>query len=120
MVSKSSGTMAKLTAGTHDEPHGHVIQRARKHGYFICVHDVAFAPAHNRSYEDLLSCLIEESDDTFVDADWTILDKVKIVESKEEFPKGWRLATMYQLRVDPKRVCLYFGDKEYEGIVAHT
>ena len=23
---------------------------------------------------------------------------------------------MYQLRADPKRVCIYFGDEEYEGL----
>ncbi len=83
----------------------------------MCVFDVAFAPTHNRTYEDLAPCLVEESDNTFVDADWSVLDKVKTVESKEEFPKGWRSATMYQLRVNPKRVCLYFGGEEYEGIV---
>ena len=72
---------------------------------------------NNRTYEDLVPCLVEESDDTFVDADWIAVSKVKTVESKEEFPKGWRVATMYQLRVNPKRVCLYFGGEEYEGIV---
>ena len=68
-----------------------------------------------RSYEDLLPCLVEENANTFVDADWIILRKVKTVEAKEEFAEGWRLATMYQLRVDPKRVCLHFGRNEYEG-----
>lgn len=73
-----------------------------------------------RMYDDLVPCLVEESDDTFVDADWRFLAKVKTVESKEEHSKGWRLATMYQLCVDPTRVCLYFGDKEYEGHLAHA
>lgn len=42
------------------------------------------------------------------------------MEAKDEYAKGWRLATMYQLCADPKRVCLHFGGKEYEGVVTHT
>lgn len=72
----------------------------------------------HRSYEDLVPWLVEESENIFVDADWRIVDKnVKIVESKEEFPAGWRLATIYQLRVEPKRICLHFGGEEYEGLI---
>ena len=52
-----------------------------------------------------------------VDADWIAAREVKTVESKEEYPKGWRPATLYRLRVNPKRVCLYFGGEEYEGTV---
>ena len=32
---------------------------------------------------------------------------------------GWRSATLYQLREDPTRVCLYFGGEEYEGLDSH-
>ena len=42
--------------------------------------------------------------------------KVKTVEPVEQYPDGWRSATMYQLIADPTRVCLFFGDKEYEGL----
>ena len=34
----------------------------------------------------------------------------------EDFPNGWRSGSLYQLRADPKRVCIYFGDEEYEGL----
>jgi len=80
------------------------------------VYDVSFA-LMIRTYEDLVPCLVEESDNKFVDADWIAGREVKTVESKEEFPKGWRLATLYRLRVNLKRVCLYFGGEEYEGTV---
>ena len=68
-----------------------------------------------RSYKELLPCLVDE-DDSFVDDDWKILAEVKTVEPVEEFTEGWRNATLYQLREDPQRVCLFFGDDEYEGL----
>ena len=92
----------------------------------------------NRSYKELIGCVVEE-DDTFVDADWMLLrqvktltycvhilshtrtpKQVKTVEPVEDFPNGWRSGSLYQLRADPKRVCLYFGDDEYEGLDADS
>ena len=43
-------------------------------------------------------------------------NKVKTVEPVEDFPNGWRSGSLYQLRADPHRVCIYFGDDEYEGL----
>ena len=43
-------------------------------------------------------------------------NKVKTVEPVEDFPNGWRSGELYQLRADPCRVCIYFGDDEYEGL----
>ena len=69
----------------------------------------------HRSYNELLPCLIEQ-DQRFVDKDWVILVKVKTVEPVEEFEEGWRDATLYQWCTDPTKMCLYFGDDEYEGL----
>ena len=60
---------------------------------------------------------LELDEERDADADWIAARKVKTVESKEEYPKGWRPATLYRLRVNPKRVCLYFSGEEYEGTV---
>ena len=68
-----------------------------------------------RSYKELVQCLVDQ-DAKFVDADWQVLAKVKTVEPVEEFAEGWRHATLYQLRQDPVKVCLFFGDDEYEGL----
>ena len=38
------------------------------------------------------------------------------MEPVEDFPNGWRSGSLYQLRADPNRVCIYFGDDEYEGL----
>ena len=34
----------------------------------------------------------------------------------EEFAEGWRKATLYQSLQDHSRVCLFFGDDQYEGL----
>ena len=68
-----------------------------------------------RSYDELLPCLVDEGEQ-FSDDDWNILGKVKTVEPVEEFAEGWRTVTLYQSREDPERVCLFFGDDEYEGL----
>ena len=44
---------------------------------------------HNRSYRELLTCLIDDEDDNiFVDVDWMSLVKVQTVEPVDEFPAG--------------------------------
>ena len=70
-----------------------------------------------RSYRELLPCLVDENDQrTFVDVDWVLISKVQTVEPIDEFPIGYRDATLYQLRSDPKKVCLFFGNEDYEGL----
>lgn len=101
----------------------------------------------NRSYKQLLSCLVPEDDDddndVFVDDDWEMiaqvrslcmcectcmfvcirvcvcvsLSQVRTVEPVSEFTAGWRPAKLYRSHADPKRACLYFGDNEYEGLI---
>jgi hypothetical protein len=69
----------------------------------------------SRSYDELIQCLVDE-EEKFVDTDWKALAEVKTVEPVEEFAEGWSKATLYQLLQDPSRVCLFFGDDEYEGL----
>ena len=69
----------------------------------------------SRSYDELIQCLVDE-EEKFVDTDWKSLAEVKTVEPVEEFAEGWRKATLYQSLQDPSRVCLFFGDDEYEGL----
>lgn len=38
------------------------------------------------------------------------------MEPVDEFEAGWRLTTLYQLRSDHSKVCLFFGGVEYEGL----
>ena len=38
------------------------------------------------------------------------------MESIDEFPAGFRDCDLYQLREDPSRVCLFFGNNDYEGL----
>ena len=61
----------------------------------------------------------EDEDDVFVDEDWEKLSDVKTVEPTEAYTAGWRPATLYKLRSDPTRVCLFFGGEEYEGLDDH-
>ena len=71
--------------------------------------------AHIRSYKQLVHCVVEE-DNEFVDDDWEIIGDVKTVEPVSEFPDGFRCATVYRLCDDHDRICLYFGEQEYEGL----
>ena len=77
-----------------------------------------------RSYDQLVNCLVDEdngnSSDVFVESDWVELMQVKVVEAVDEFPEGWRMATIYRLCKDPEKVCLYFGGDEYEGFEEHS
>ena len=53
---------------------------------------------------------------SFVDAEWEAIAQVKTVEPKDEYQAGWRHATLYQYRSDNSKVCLFFGDLDYEGL----
>ena len=46
-----------------------------------------FLHSCNRTYEDLVPCLVEESDNKFVDADWIAAREVKTVEPRKNTPK---------------------------------
>ena len=70
---------------------------------------------YDRSYKQLVHCLVDEGNE-FVDDDWEIVAHIKTVESVTEFPDGFRRATVYRLCDDHDRVCLYFGEQEYEGL----
>ena len=59
----------------------------------------------------------DEDEDVFVDEEWKKLCDVKTVEPREAYAQGWRHATLYQRLCDHSRVCLFFGDNEYEGLV---
>ena len=94
------------------------------HIYFIYIVNNTHVPTHciciyitlyTRSYKQLVHCLVEE-DNEFVDDDWEIVGRVKTVEPVSAFPDGFRLATVYRLCDDHDRVCLYFGEQEYEGL----
>ena len=86
----------------------------------MCTHTHAHSTC-NRTYNQLVGCLVDDDsdEDVFVDADWLVSTQVKVVEAVDEFPDGWRTATVYQLRANPEQVCLYFGEEEYEGLDEH-
>ena len=108
-------THAHTCTRTHAHTHAHM--HTLMHTY---THMLTHAHTNTpRSYRELLPCLVDETDDqqrTFVDADWVLISKVQTVEPIDEFPAGYRDATLYQLRSDPKQVCLFFGNEEYEGL----
>ena len=113
MGSESGGMMEMRTTGEFS-----LQSHISIHAYMHTHNPLTHTP---RSYEELIGCLIEDGEndedcELFVDADWKVIADIKTIESVSEFAAGWRPATLYQLRSDPKRVCLYFGDEEYEGL----
>jgi len=53
------------------------------------------------------------ADDVFVDADWSLeLEDIEV----QELNGTWRQVNVFRHLIDPTRVCIWFGDKEYEGI----
>lgn len=61
----------------------------------------------DRSYQELLPCLVSDEDENvFVDSEWILYAQVQTVESIDEFPTGYRDATLYQSKTDPKQVSM--------------